>query len=95
LSAPRLSQLIAKVTGNSNYRDKARWFQKVLRETRGLDVAADIIERVLGENSSTTRGALSSNNEIRSRCELRGFTERQIRDAGSDVLTQNRAGELR
>jgi zeaxanthin glucosyltransferase len=65
LTAPRLSQLIAKVTGSPNYRDKARWFQKVLRETRGLDVAADIIERVLGENSSTTRGVLSSNNEIK------------------------------
>ena len=30
------------------YRAKARWFKKVLRESRGLDVAADIIERVFG-----------------------------------------------
>ena len=50
LTVRRLSRLIAKVTGNPNYRDKARWFQKVLGETPGLDVAADIIERVLGEN---------------------------------------------
>ena len=48
LTAERLSELIAKVTSNPSYRDKARWFQKVLRKTRGLDVAADIIERVFG-----------------------------------------------
>jgi MGT family glycosyltransferase len=48
LSKLRLSELIAKVTSNPSYRDKARWFQNVLREKRGLDVAADIIERVFG-----------------------------------------------
>ena len=48
LTAQRLSELIAKVTSNPSYRVKARWFQKVLRESRGLDVAADIIERVFG-----------------------------------------------
>jgi UDP:flavonoid glycosyltransferase YjiC (YdhE family) len=46
LTARRLSELIVKVKANPNYRDKARWFQKVLGETRGLDIAADIIERV-------------------------------------------------
>jgi len=48
LTARRLSELIAKVTSNPSYRDKACWFQDVLRENRGLDVAADIIERVFG-----------------------------------------------
>jgi MGT family glycosyltransferase len=56
LTARRLSELIIKVTANPNYRDKARWFQKVLAETRGLDVAADIIERALGENTWKTKG---------------------------------------
>ena len=51
LTARRLSELIVKVTANPSYRDKARWFQKVLRETRGLDMAADIIERAFGENT--------------------------------------------
>jgi MGT family glycosyltransferase len=50
LTARHLSELIAKVKANQSYRDKARWFQKVLGETRGLDVAADIIERVFGEH---------------------------------------------
>ena len=50
LTARHLSELIAKVKGNPNYRDKARWFQKVLGETRGLDVAAEIIERVFGKH---------------------------------------------
>jgi zeaxanthin glucosyltransferase len=49
LTARRLSELILKVTANRNYRDKARWFQKVIGETRGLDIAADIVERVFGE----------------------------------------------
>jgi zeaxanthin glucosyltransferase len=49
LTARGLSQLIAKVKADSNYRDKARWFQKVIGKTHGLDVAADIIERVFGE----------------------------------------------
>jgi MGT family glycosyltransferase len=48
LTARRLSELMAKVTSDPSYRDKARWFQKVLREARGLDVAADIIEGVFG-----------------------------------------------
>jgi len=50
LTARRLSELIGKVKSDPTYRDKARWFQKVLRETRGLDVAADIIEGVFGEH---------------------------------------------
>ena len=50
LTARHLSELIIKVTTNPYYRDKARWFQKVLGETRGLDIAADIIERVFGEH---------------------------------------------
>jgi zeaxanthin glucosyltransferase len=49
LTARALSELILKVTANRNYRDKARWFQKVIGETRGLDIAADIVERVFGE----------------------------------------------
>src|SRR5262249_8383759 len=45
LSKQRLSELIAKVTSNPGYGDKARWFQNVLREKRGLNLAADIIEQ--------------------------------------------------
>jgi zeaxanthin glucosyltransferase len=50
LTARHLSELIAKVAANPNYRVKARWFQKFLAETRGLDIAADIIERVFEEH---------------------------------------------
>lgn len=55
LTARHLSELIGKVSANPNYRAKARWFQKVIGETRGLDVAADIIERVFGNNRLTRR----------------------------------------
>jgi zeaxanthin glucosyltransferase len=51
LTARQLSELIVKVTANPSYRDKARWFQKVLGETRGLDMAADIIDRAFGKNT--------------------------------------------
>jgi MGT family glycosyltransferase len=47
LTVRHLSELIVKVTANPSYHDKAGWFQKVLAQTRGLDVAADIIERAL------------------------------------------------
>ena len=50
LTARRLAELIVKVRSNPSYHDKACWFQKILRETRGLDVAADIIERTFEEH---------------------------------------------
>jgi zeaxanthin glucosyltransferase len=50
LTAQHLSELIAKVIANPKYRVKARWFQKVLAETPGLDIAADIIERIFEEH---------------------------------------------
>jgi len=56
LTARHLSELIAKVTANRNYRDKARWFQKVIAKARGLDLAADIIERVFGERIEAKQG---------------------------------------
>ena len=60
LSKQRLSELIAKVTSNPSYRDKARWFQNVLREKRGLDIAADIIERVFGVANDERSSRLAS-----------------------------------
>jgi zeaxanthin glucosyltransferase len=49
LTARHLSELIGKVTTNPSYRDKARRFQEIMARTRGLDLAADIFERVCGE----------------------------------------------
>jgi UDP:flavonoid glycosyltransferase YjiC (YdhE family) len=45
LTTRRLTEQIAKVRSNPSYRDKAHWFQKTIKETRGLDVAAEIVER--------------------------------------------------
>jgi zeaxanthin glucosyltransferase len=45
VSAERLSTLIQQVEGNPNYRDRARYFQKVIAQTHGLDKAADVIEQ--------------------------------------------------
>jgi hypothetical protein len=43
------SRAKSTVRGNPNYLDKAGWFQKVLSKTRGLDLAADIVEWASGE----------------------------------------------
>ena len=45
LAVERVQSLIQEVLENPRYREKARWFQKVIAQTRGLDVAADVIER--------------------------------------------------
>ena len=45
LAVERVQWLIQEVLENPRYREKARWFKKVIAQTRGLDVAADVIER--------------------------------------------------
>jgi zeaxanthin glucosyltransferase len=50
LTAERLSELIQRVRTNPSYRDKARYFQKVIAQTQGLDLAADVIERAFKKN---------------------------------------------
>jgi zeaxanthin glucosyltransferase len=45
LAVERVQWLIQNVLEDARYREKARWFQKVIAQTRGLDVAADVIER--------------------------------------------------
>jgi zeaxanthin glucosyltransferase len=50
LTVKRLSELIQRVLRDQSYSDKARYFKKVIAQTRGLDVAADVIERAFGIN---------------------------------------------
>ena len=45
LTTDRLRGLIRKVLRNPRYREQAEYFQKAISKTRGLDVAADIIEQ--------------------------------------------------
>jgi MGT family glycosyltransferase len=47
LSPEGLRGLVQKVMENPSYGDKARFFEDVIARTRGLDVAADVIERAL------------------------------------------------
>ena len=53
LTEERLFGLIQKVLNDAGYRDKAHYFQKVIAETRGLDIAADVIEQAFRKASST------------------------------------------
>jgi zeaxanthin glucosyltransferase len=48
LTSDRLATLVRHVTSNPSYRDRARYFQEVIAKTRGLDVAASLIERAFG-----------------------------------------------
>jgi MGT family glycosyltransferase len=50
LTVERLSELVQRVRKNPSYRDKARYFQKVIAQTQGLDYAADVIERAFKKN---------------------------------------------
>jgi len=50
LTVERLSDLIRRVRKNPVYRERARYFQKVISQTRGLDTAASAIEQAFGIN---------------------------------------------
>jgi zeaxanthin glucosyltransferase len=50
LTAERLADLIQRVQANPSYRDRARYFQRVIARTHGLDLAADVIERAFKKN---------------------------------------------
>jgi zeaxanthin glucosyltransferase len=45
LAVERLQGLVGEVLENPRYREKAQWFKRVIAQTRGLDMAADVIER--------------------------------------------------
>jgi MGT family glycosyltransferase len=63
LTTERLRALIENVLQDPRYRERAKYFQKVIAKTRGLDVAANIIEQAfqnyeaddLADRSLTTR----------------------------------------
>jgi MGT family glycosyltransferase len=50
LTADRLHALVQKVLEEPAYREKARYFRNVITRTRGLDVAAEVLERAFLEN---------------------------------------------
>ena len=55
-AGPKPSPTTMPPPAHRNYRDKARWFQMVIAKARGLDLAADIIECVLGERIEAKQG---------------------------------------
>ena len=60
VTANSLRGLVDQVLNNGQYREKARWFQNVIARTRGLDVAADVIERAFDKvPRDATRTVLS------------------------------------
>jgi zeaxanthin glucosyltransferase len=57
LTVERLSELIQRVRTNPAYLEKARYFQRGIAHTRGLDLAADLIERALGAGYASVRSS--------------------------------------
>jgi MGT family glycosyltransferase len=53
LTVESLFHLIQRVMNNPVYRDKARYFQHVIAQTRGLDIAADVIEQVFQKSEAS------------------------------------------
>ena len=52
LTVDRLHGLIQKVLDEPAYRTKAHYFRKVITQSRGLDIAADVLERAFEENQA-------------------------------------------
>jgi MGT family glycosyltransferase len=52
LTVERLLELMQRVRRNPSYVMRARYFQKVISRTRGLDVAADAIEQAFQESQA-------------------------------------------
>ncbi len=50
LTVAGLTKLIEKVLKDSSYHDRSQYFRRVIAETRGLDVGADVIERAFNGN---------------------------------------------
>jgi zeaxanthin glucosyltransferase len=48
LTSSRLSQALDQVLNDSTYRDKARYFQKIISETKGISKAANLLEQAFG-----------------------------------------------
>jgi MGT family glycosyltransferase len=52
LTTDRLRGLMEKVLQDPSYRKRAEYFQKVISKTRGLDMAADIIEQAFQKHET-------------------------------------------
>jgi UDP:flavonoid glycosyltransferase YjiC (YdhE family) len=52
LTVERLTELIQLVRKNPSYRNRATYFQKVIAQTQGLDLAATLIEQAFGKNQT-------------------------------------------
>ena len=60
LTVDLLFERIQRITANQGYRLRARYFQEVIAKTRGLDAAAEIIERSFGANQRSDSAAKSA-----------------------------------
>ena len=54
LSVTNLWELIRKVLTNRSYANRAQYFKEVIAKSRGLDTAADVIERALQRQSTAS-----------------------------------------
>jgi len=61
LSVERLRQLIEQVVESPQYRENARKFEAIIAQTRGLDLAADLIERAFKGTPKAVASALAAN----------------------------------
>jgi zeaxanthin glucosyltransferase len=52
LTPSRVSALLGEVLNDSTYRENARKIQRAIVKTRGLSLAADLVEQALGVNKN-------------------------------------------
>jgi MGT family glycosyltransferase len=60
MNTESLSEAIQEVLGNPSYRDTVRRFQRTIVQTRGLDRAADVLERAFQSGDSELNGSTVS-----------------------------------
>jgi len=61
LSVEQLRRLIQQVLENPKYREKATEFQATIAQTRGLDLAVDLIEGAFKSKPQAILNALAAN----------------------------------
>jgi MGT family glycosyltransferase len=62
LTTDRLRSLIEKVLHDLSYRERADYFQNVISKTRGLDVAADVIEQAFQKHQTLDSRSVARGN---------------------------------
>jgi NADH:ubiquinone oxidoreductase subunit D len=81
LTTDRLRGLIEKVFQDPSYRERADYFQRVISKTRGLDLAADIVEQAFQKYQTEVP------HDSRSDARGKHKTPEEMQESMTDIVT--------